>query len=142
MRLLETCAGAVNNPPRNWLEVGYGGWEESSGVGSPYRPVVSLFLGGVRPRTPAVRDGSWGEGVWFPRTENGEFSEEDVKGLLKDKHDHGAEFKSLRYPGRVGTNYAKTDDLSCYKVHPSGSKPAYWEYKWKTRLEYKEFDSY
>merc|ERR1712070_293772 len=53
---------------------------------------------------------------------SGEFSEEDIKGLLKDKHDHGAEFKSLRFPGRVGTNYAKTDDLSCYKVHPSGVK--------------------
>jgi len=67
--------------------------------------------------TPEIEDMEQGQ--------NGEFSEEDVKGLLKDKHDHGAEFKSLRYPGRVGTNYAKTDDLSCYKVHPSGSKPAY-----------------
>ena len=56
---------------------------------------------------------------------NGEFSEEDIKGLVKDTHAHGAEFKSLRYPGRVGTNYAKSDALSVYKTHPAGSKPAF-----------------
>jgi hypothetical protein len=53
----------------------------------------------------------------------GEFAEDDVKNLLKDKSSHGSMHKSIRYPGRVGSNYQKSDDLSCYKVHPSGSKP-------------------
>ena len=56
---------------------------------------------------------------------NGEFTESDIQNVLKDSAGHGAGSKTLRYPGRVGTNYAKTDDLSCYKVHPSGSKPAF-----------------
>ena len=56
---------------------------------------------------------------------NGDFAEEDIKNLLKDKSDHGSHHKSVRFPGRVGSNYGKTDDLSCYKVHPSGSKPAF-----------------
>ena len=56
---------------------------------------------------------------------NGEFAESDIKNLLKDKSDHGADNRVLHYPGRVGTNYAKSDDLSCYKLHPSGSKPAF-----------------
>ena len=56
---------------------------------------------------------------------NGEFAESDIKNLLKDKSDHGEGDKVLHYPGRVGTNYAKSDDLSCYKLHPSGSKPAF-----------------
>ena len=57
---------------------------------------------------------------------NGEFAEADIKNLLKDKSDHAHGFhKSIRYPGRVGYNYSRSDDLSCYKVHPSGSKPAF-----------------
>ena len=56
---------------------------------------------------------------------NGEFAESDVKNLLKDHGEHPGLHKSLRNPGRVGSNYGKTDDLSCYKVHPSGSKPAF-----------------
>jgi hypothetical protein len=56
---------------------------------------------------------------------NGEFAESDVKNLLKDQHDHPSNHKSIRYPDRVGYNYAKSDDLSCYKVHPSGSKPSF-----------------
>ena len=32
---------------------------------------------------------------------NGEFSEDDIRHLLKDKSDHGAETKILRYPGRA-----------------------------------------
>lgn len=55
----------------------------------------------------------------------GEFAEDDIKNLLKDKSHHGALHKSVRYPGRVGSNYSRSDDLSCYKVHPSGSKPAF-----------------
>ena len=54
-----------------------------------------------------------------------EFAEDDVKNLLKDKSEHGSQHKSLRYPGRVGSNYGKTDDLSCYKVHPAGKGPAF-----------------
>ena len=56
---------------------------------------------------------------------NGEFAEDDIKNLLKDKSAHGDGHKSLRFPDRVGNNYVKSDDLSCYKVHPSGSKPAF-----------------
>ena len=54
-----------------------------------------------------------------------EFAESDIKNLLKDKSAHGEPGKTVHYPDRVGTNYPKTDDLSCYKVHPSGSKPAF-----------------
>ena len=56
---------------------------------------------------------------------NGEFAEDDIRNLLKDKDDHGSETKVLRYPGRVGTRYDATDDLSIYKTHPSGSKPSF-----------------
>jgi hypothetical protein len=56
---------------------------------------------------------------------NGEFAEDDIRNLLKDKSSHGESHKSLRFPDRVGNGYAKSDDLSCYKVHPSGSKPAF-----------------
>ena len=54
-----------------------------------------------------------------------EFAESDIKNLLKDKSHHGEPGKVVHYPDRVGSNYPKTDDLSCYKVHPSGSKPAF-----------------
>ena len=56
---------------------------------------------------------------------NGEFAEDDIRNLLKDKSAHGEGHKSLRFPDRVGNGYARSDDLSCYKVHPSGSKPAF-----------------
>ena len=56
---------------------------------------------------------------------NGEFADDDIKNLLKDKSHHASRGKTVRYPGRVGSNYQKSDDLSCYKVHPSGSKPAF-----------------
>ena len=55
---------------------------------------------------------------------NGELTDDDVRNLLKDKSSHGAAFKSVHYPDRVGDNYPKTDDLSCYKTHPVGTKPS------------------
>ena len=55
----------------------------------------------------------------------GELAESDIKNLLKDSHSHGEQHKSLKYPGRVGSNYTNSDDLSCYKVHPRGSRPAF-----------------
>ena len=56
---------------------------------------------------------------------NGEFSEDDIKDLIKDSSSHGTAAIIMRYPGRVGSNYPVSDDLSIYKTHPSGSKPAY-----------------
>ena len=56
---------------------------------------------------------------------NGEFAEDDIKNLLKDKSSHDSASKVVHYPDRVGTNYVKSDALSCYKVHPSGSKPSF-----------------
>ena len=56
---------------------------------------------------------------------NGEFAESDIQNLLKDKVAHAAGKKVVKYPGRVGSNYEKTDDLSCYKTFPSGSKPSF-----------------
>lgn len=56
---------------------------------------------------------------------NGEFSEDDIRNLLKDKSHHGEADKILRFPDRVGNGYGRSDALSCYKVHPSGSKPAF-----------------
>ena len=53
-----------------------------------------------------------------------DFSEADVKHLLKDKDDgHHSSQKCLKYPGRFGTNYEKSDDLSVYKILPRGQKP-------------------
>ena len=55
---------------------------------------------------------------------NSDFSEADVKHLLKDKDDgHHSAKKCMQYPGRFGTNYSKSDDLSIYKVLPKGQKP-------------------
>ena len=59
---------------------------------------------------------------------NGELSEDDIKDLLKDKSHHEGGLLVMRYPGRVASNYKKSDDLSVYKTHPSGSKPAYWDF--------------
>ena len=49
----------------------------------------------------------------------GEFSQQDMANLLHDvsSADH-ENFKALRYPDRVGTNYPKGDALSCYKILP------------------------
>lgn len=49
----------------------------------------------------------------------GNFSHDDVAGLLHDKqsHDHSS-YKAVRHPDRVGTNYPKGDALSCYKILP------------------------
>ena len=53
-----------------------------------------------------------------------DFSTADVKHLLKDKDDHhGGGVKCTRYPGRFGTNYQASDDLSVYKILPKGQKP-------------------
>ena len=55
---------------------------------------------------------------------NGEFSKADVRHLIKDKDaGHHESFKSLRHPDRVGTNYPKSDALSCYKILPKGQMP-------------------
>lgn len=55
---------------------------------------------------------------------NSDFAEADVKHLLKDKDDgHHGSNRCMRYPGRFGTNYDKSDDLSVYKVLPKGQKP-------------------
>ena len=56
---------------------------------------------------------------------NGEFSEDDIKDLIKDKQNHANAAIVMRYPARVGTNYQPTDDLSVYKTHPAGSTPKY-----------------
>ena len=56
---------------------------------------------------------------------NGEFSDEDIRNLLKDKEEHGSGEKSMRYPARVASAYPPTDNLSIYKTHPVGSKPAF-----------------
>jgi hypothetical protein len=53
---------------------------------------------------------------------SGEFSEADIKNLTKDKSSHAEATLVMRYPGRVGTNYGRSDDLSCYKVHPIEEK--------------------
>lgn len=54
----------------------------------------------------------------------GELSEADTRHMSRDRDtaDH-ASYKALRYPDRVGTNYEKSDALSCYKILPKGQKP-------------------
>lgn len=57
---------------------------------------------------------------------NSDMSEADYAHMLKDKedgHHEAGPAKCLRYPGRFGTNYEKTDNLSVYKVLPKGEKP-------------------
>ena len=56
---------------------------------------------------------------------NGEFADEDIRNLLKDKGAHGAGESTFRYPGRVASNYKASDDLSIYKTHPVDSKPSF-----------------
>ena len=49
----------------------------------------------------------------------GDFAASDVQNLIHDYEEHSHEpFKALQYPDRVGTNYAKGDELSCYKIKP------------------------
>ena len=49
----------------------------------------------------------------------GDFAASDVQNLIHDVSEHSHEpFKALQYPDRVGTNYAKGDELSCYKIKP------------------------
>lgn len=53
-----------------------------------------------------------------PRTTGG--------GLVSTRQTHPTHHGSsrcMRYPGRVGTNYDRTDDLSVYKVLPKGQRP-------------------
>lgn len=58
---------------------------------------------------------------------SGDFAHQDVRHLLHDKDEgHHESFKALRYPGRVGTNYGSSDDLSCYKILPKGVHPRVW----------------
>ena len=56
---------------------------------------------------------------------NSDMSAADYAHGLKDKEPHheAGPAKCLRYPGRFGTNYEKTDDLSVYKVLPKGENP-------------------
>lgn len=43
----------------------------------------------------------------------------DIRHLLHDKPDgHHDRFKATKYPDRVGSNYEKGDQLSCYKILP------------------------
>ena len=53
-----------------------------------------------------------------------DFSDADVKHLIRDKGDgHHDGVKCTRYPGRFGTNYEASDNLSVYKILPKGQKP-------------------
>ena len=56
---------------------------------------------------------------------NSDLSREDVRFLLRDEsHDlHPHENICMKFPGRIGTNYDPSDDLSVYKVLPKGHKP-------------------
>mmetsp|Transcript_17953 Transcript_17953/g.17146 ORF Transcript_17953/g.17146 Transcript_17953/m.17146 type:complete len:98 (+) Transcript_17953:327-620(+) len=55
---------------------------------------------------------------------NSDLTEMDVKHLLKDRDDgHHDKQKCMKYPGRFGTNYEPSDDLSVYKILPKGQKP-------------------
>ena len=57
---------------------------------------------------------------------NGDMSEADLKLMLKDNSGGHHESKlCMKYPGRFGTKFEKTDDLSIYKVHPKGYKPQF-----------------
>ena len=56
----------------------------------------------------------------------GEFTPDDIRHLNRDFTEHGTPFKCLMKPDRVGTNYVKSDALSCYKILPKGQKPIVW----------------
>ena len=54
-----------------------------------------------------------------------DFAPADIRELNRDADDdgHHAPFLSIANPDRVGTNYDKSDALSCYKILPKGQKP-------------------
>ena len=55
----------------------------------------------------------------------GELAPADIRHLNRDPdHGHAEPFKCLMKPDRVGTNYPKSDALSCYKILPKGQKPS------------------
>ena len=57
---------------------------------------------------------------------NGDMTEADIAFMLSDKGgDHGSSKLCTGLPGRFGTNYDKTDNLSVYKVLPKGQKAQY-----------------
>ena len=50
---------------------------------------------------------------------NGDFAPADVQQLLHDRSEESHDSAmTVRFPDRVGTNYAKGDALSCYKILP------------------------
>lgn len=52
---------------------------------------------------------------------NSDFAESDVRHMTKDKgDDHHSSKKCVRFPGRFGTNFEKSDNLSVYKILPRG----------------------
>lgn len=55
---------------------------------------------------------------------NHDVTRSDLRNFLHDadRSDHSS-YKALRFPDRVGTNYEKSDALSCYKILPKGQKP-------------------
>ena len=54
---------------------------------------------------------------------NSDLSQGDVAHLMSEGDSHHAARKTCsKLPGRFGTNYDKTDDLSVYKVLPRGTK--------------------
>ena len=47
----------------------------------------------------------------------GDFAHSDVQNLIHDVHEHSHDpFTAVAWPDRVGTNYGKGDELSCYKI--------------------------
>ena len=58
---------------------------------------------------------------------NSDFSESDIRHLLKDKIAHADPPSCSKFPGRFGSNYPESDDLSIYKVHPKNVHPKFWE---------------
>lgn len=57
-----------------------------------------------------------------------DFAPADIRELNRDAEEaHHDVFLSIGYPDRVGTNYEKSDALSCYKILPKGQKPLVWK---------------
>jgi hypothetical protein len=55
----------------------------------------------------------------------GESTQADVRHLNRDRDTSSHDSYVASYlPGRVGTNYASSDALSCYKILPRGQKPS------------------
>lgn len=51
---------------------------------------------------------------------NGDLAPADVQHLIREKSEHTENKKCMKYPGRFGTNYDASDDLSVYKILPKG----------------------